>query len=146
MGQAGPAQNQMKVWMLFICTGGSSCESCKNIPVDSLWKQTRNEVEKEIHLPHTTDTLLYPAGQGLHTPFLLVWVLHPHMEMGAVSAEMPHRGKEELWHSHSSLGVPTAQTCVNAGRGWASREKRRWDVECHSKGRKGWPVMGLKIS
>lgn len=37
--------------------------------------------------------------------------------MGAVSVGMPHHGKEELGHSHSSLGVLTARTSVNAGTG-----------------------------
>lgn len=122
----------------------------KHLAVNSLCKQTSKPERKwKMKL-----TCLIPQ-----IPLVLYHAGPAHLLPSCLSAASP-RGDGSCvcrdptgWQGRAvtqplSLGVLTAQTCVNAVQGWESRERRRWYTESwvSLQGEEGMAAWGLKRS
>ena len=95
-------------------------------------KQTRKEVEKRVHLPHTTDTFAAAscwAGPAYPPSFLLECCI-PTWGWGHICRDATSwQGRAAMWNSTCETGTQVfacfiAWTCVNTATGLRKQEQK----------------------
>lgn len=113
-------------------------------------KQTRKEVKKDTHLPHTTDTFgAVPCWAGPAHPLpSCLGAASPHGDGSCVLRDATSWQWRAVTQPLKSWCAHSPGLCWCRCRGeWAGkREGGILTLGSHSKGRKGWVITGLKRS
>lgn len=140
VGQAQMGQNMMKAEVLFTCTGGSSSESCSDIPllIHFANKQARKK-GKDTDLTHTTDTTAaasFWAG-GASPPCFLLECCIPTWGWGHICRDTTSQQAKAMKQELKPLCTHSPDLSLNSYWGGQARTRKsdRFNLACHTKGK-----------